>query len=58
MILAACCYREGERELARELLNRALDGTPGSRHRLMWLVAYHYTRLGGRGIARILKQCL
>lgn len=58
VILAACCYREGERGLAHELLNRALEASPRGGHRLMWRVAYHYTRLGGRGIARLLKFCL
>lgn len=58
VILAACCYREGEVTLAREMLNRALAATPRRLHRLLWRAAYHYTRRGGRGIARILKGCI
>lgn len=53
MILAACLRREGSvaesRAMRRGVLERA------SRHRLLLRLCYLYTRLGGRGAARLLK---
>ncbi len=54
-ILAGCCCAEGSKDLARELLGKALGRTPSAFHRLLLRGAYAYRAVGLRGIARLLR---
>jgi glycosyltransferase involved in cell wall biosynthesis len=57
VIIGATIVREGNKE-GKKLFRDAMSNTTDYWHRFMWRIAYTYTRLGGRGIARILKQSI
>lgn len=56
VILAANYYKEKNRQGAKKLYMEALSETYSAWNRCLMKVAYHYTRLGGRGAAKLLKR--
>lgn len=56
VILAANYYKERKSDIAKNLYRQALDETYSSWNRCLMKVAYHYTRLGGRGAAKLLRS--
>lgn len=56
MILGAIYHREGDRKAGHILLETALkEKSLNCRQRISFILAYHYTRLGGRGAYRFLR---
>jgi glycosyltransferase involved in cell wall biosynthesis len=54
VIIGATIVREGNKA-GRQLYNEAMQATDSFAHKMLWRIAFTYTRLGGRGIARIFK---
>lgn len=54
MILAACCRREGNSRIARELYEKSLQEPLSLIHRCALIFAYHYTSMSLPGAARLL----
>jgi glycosyltransferase involved in cell wall biosynthesis len=57
VIIGANIVREGNKN-GKKLYREALSDTHDFELRCLWHLAFVYTRLGGRGIARILKKIL
>ena len=56
-VLAADCSREGS-PAGRALLDQLLDGASSRRERMLLKAVYYYRRLGGRGIARLIRPII
>lgn len=48
VILAACYYKEGKKELGNGIFKKVISKSPEMIRLILW-IAYHYTRWGGRG---------
>lgn len=57
VIIGATIVREGNRG-GYTLLHEALQATDSFGFKLLWRIAFAYTRFGGRGIARIIKPIM
>lgn len=57
IILAANVTR-GNSEEGRAIFTEAMEKVSGAKLRSLYRIAYHYTRLGGRGAARLLKPLI
>lgn len=55
VILAANYYKERKGDIANNLYRQAVNETYSSWNRWLMKLAYHYTRFGGRGAAKILR---